>query len=55
MSVVSPLGYIHFLVIIFFCSTGMAKMRRVFVVGVGMTNFEKPGKRDDFDYPDMAR
>ena len=30
-------------------------MRRVFVVGVGMTNFEKPGKREEFDYPDMAR
>ena len=27
---------------------------KVFVVGVGMTNFEKPGKRDDFDYPEMA-
>ena len=29
--------------------------KRVFVVGVGMTNFEKPGKRPDFDYPDMVR
>ncbi|KAM6948944.1 sterol carrier protein 2 [Aplochiton taeniatus] len=28
---------------------------RVFVVGVGMTKFEKPGARDDFDYPDMAK
>lgn len=28
---------------------------RVFVVGVGMTKFEKPGRREDFDYPDMAR
>src|SRR4051794_10186654 len=27
---------------------------RVFVVGVGMTKFEKPGARD-WDYPDMAR
>ncbi len=27
--------------------------RKVFVVGVGMTKFEKPGKRD-WDYPDMA-
>jgi len=27
--------------------------RRVFVVGVGMTKFEKPGGRD-WDYPDMA-
>jgi len=29
--------------------------RRVFVVGVGMTKFEKPGRRDNFDYPDMAK
>ncbi|XP_064415889.1 sterol carrier protein 2 [Latimeria chalumnae] len=28
---------------------------RVFVVGVGMTKFEKPGARDNFDYPDMAK
>ena len=28
---------------------------KVYVVGVGMTKFEKPGKRDDFDYPDMAK
>jgi acetyl-CoA acyltransferase len=28
--------------------------RRVFVVGVGMTKFEKPGSRE-WDYPDMAR
>ncbi|GFR93708.1 non-specific lipid-transfer protein-like [Elysia marginata] len=28
--------------------------RRVFVIGVGMTKFEKPGRRDDFDYPQMA-
>lgn len=28
---------------------------RVFVIGVGMTKFEKPGRRDDFDYPDMAK
>eukprot|EP01102_Stenamoeba_stenopodia_P020344 TRINITY_DN7881_c0_g1_i1.p1 TRINITY_DN7881_c0_g1~~TRINITY_DN7881_c0_g1_i1.p1 ORF type:complete len:552 (-),score=125.60 TRINITY_DN7881_c0_g1_i1:52-1707(-) len=28
--------------------------RRVFVIGVGMTKFEKPGKRD-WDYPDMAK
>lgn len=27
---------------------------RVFVIGVGMTKFEKPGGRD-WDYPDMAR
>ena len=28
--------------------------RRVFIIGVGMTKFEKPGKRD-WDYPDMGR
>ncbi|XP_071800374.1 sterol carrier protein 2-like [Asterias amurensis] len=33
----------------------MTGKRRVFVVGVGMTKFEKPGRRDDFDYPDMAK
>ncbi|MFW6053497.1 MAG: lipid-transfer protein, partial [Persicimonas sp.] len=27
---------------------------KVYVVGVGMTNFEKPGARD-WDYPDMAK
>lgn len=27
---------------------------RVFVCGVGMTKFEKPGKRANFDYPQMA-
>lgn len=29
--------------------------RRVFVIGVGMTKFEKPGRREDFDYPEMAK
>ncbi|XP_048352979.1 sterol carrier protein 2 isoform X1 [Sphaerodactylus townsendi] len=29
--------------------------RRVFVVGVGMTKFEKPGSREGFDYPNMAK
>ncbi|KAL9950365.1 hypothetical protein ACROYT_G042853 [Oculina patagonica] len=29
--------------------------RKVYVVGVGMTKFEKPGRREDFDYPDMAK
>ncbi|XP_058033625.1 sterol carrier protein 2 isoform X2 [Ahaetulla prasina] len=29
--------------------------KRVFVIGVGMTKFEKPGRRDNFDYPDMAK
>jgi acetyl-CoA acyltransferase len=28
---------------------------RVFIVGVGMTKFEKPGSRPDWDYPDMAK
>jgi len=28
---------------------------RVFVVGVGLTKFEKPGRREGWDYPDMAR
>lgn len=28
---------------------------KVYVVGVGMTKFEKPGKRENFDYPDMAK
>ena len=28
---------------------------RVFVIGVGMTKFEKPGSREDWDYPVMAR
>jgi sterol carrier protein 2 len=28
--------------------------RKVYVIGVGMTKFEKPGKRD-WDYPDMAK
>lgn len=27
----------------------------MFVVGVGMTKFEKPGRRENFDYPDMAK
>ena len=31
------------------------KKQRVFICGVGMTKFEKPGKRDDFDYPDMIK
>ncbi|XP_067027835.1 sterol carrier protein 2-like [Acropora muricata] len=29
--------------------------RKVYVVGVGMTKFEKPGRREDFDYPNMAK
>ncbi|XP_022103364.1 non-specific lipid-transfer protein-like isoform X2 [Acanthaster planci] len=33
----------------------MTGKRRVFVAGVGMTKFEKPGRRADFDYPEMAK
>jgi len=33
----------------------MANARKVLVVGVGMTKFEKPGRREDFDYPDMVK
>src|SRR6201993_2986073 len=28
---------------------------KVYLVGVGMTKFEKPGRREGWDYPDMAR
>jgi len=28
--------------------------KKVFVIGVGMTKFEKPGSREGWDYPDMA-
>ena len=28
--------------------------RKVYVIGVGMTKFEKPGSKE-WDYPDMAR
>jgi len=28
---------------------------KVYVVGVGMTKFEKPGRRENFDYTDMAK
>jgi acetyl-CoA acyltransferase len=28
--------------------------RKVFVIGVGMTKFEKPGRREGWDYPQMA-
>ena len=34
----------------------MAKANnRVFVVGVGMTKFEKPGRREGWDYPQMVK
>ncbi|KAL7644091.1 UNVERIFIED_CONTAM: hypothetical protein RMT77_004914 [Armadillidium vulgare] len=36
-------------------STRISNMAKVYVIGVGMTKFEKPGRREDFDYPDMAR
>src|SRR6201986_971967 len=29
--------------------------QKVYVIGVGMTKFEKPGRRENWDYPDMAR
>ncbi|XP_077580010.1 sterol carrier protein 2 [Stigmatopora nigra] len=32
-----------------------ANKNRVFVIGVGMTKFDKPGARGDYDYPDMAK
>jgi len=35
--------------------TMAANRQKVFVIGVGMTKFEKPGRRDDFDYPDMVK
>jgi len=36
-------------------STARADMGKTYVVGVGMTKFEKPGRREEFDYPDMAK
>src|ERR1700761_7248756 len=37
-------------------SNGVSAMsNKVYVVGVGMTKFEKPGRREGWDYPDMAR
>ncbi|MFN2560751.1 MAG: lipid-transfer protein [Jatrophihabitans sp.] len=30
-------------------------MEKVYVVGVGMTKFEKPGRREGWDYPQMAK
>ncbi|WP_423228174.1 hypothetical protein [Rhodococcoides navarretei] len=30
-------------------------MATLFVIGVGMTKFEKPGSKPGWDYPDMAR
>ncbi|XP_024129287.1 non-specific lipid-transfer protein [Oryzias melastigma] len=31
------------------------KKNRVFVIGVGMTKFDKPGARENDDYPEMAK
>jgi len=36
-------------------STARVDMGKTYVVGVGMTKFEKPGRRENFDYPDMAK
>merc|ERR1739838_142960 len=36
-------------------STNTVNMGKAYVVGVGMTKFEKPGRRENFDYPDMAK
>ncbi|XP_011167719.1 non-specific lipid-transfer protein [Solenopsis invicta] len=33
----------------------MVPKPKVYVIGVGMTKFEKPGRRDNFDYPQMAK
>lgn len=33
----------------------MVQKPKVYVIGVGMTKFEKPGRREDFDYPQMAK
>jgi sterol carrier protein 2 len=30
-------------------------IRNAYVIGVGMTKFEKPGSRLNFDYPDMSK
>merc|ERR1712168_834464 len=36
-------------------ATARPDMGKTYVVGVGMTKFEKPGRRENFDYPDMAK
>ncbi|XP_012340820.1 non-specific lipid-transfer protein isoform X2 [Apis florea] len=33
----------------------MSPRMKIYIIGVGMTKFEKPGKRENFDYPDMAK
>lgn len=35
--------------------SGLRAGKKVYVIGVGMTKFEKPGSRQNFDYPDMAK
>src|ERR1700744_2446532 len=34
---------------------GSVMSNKVYVIGVGMTKFEKPGRRENWDYPAMAR
>merc|ERR1712013_373769 len=36
-------------------ATARPDMGKTYVVGVGMTKFEKPGRRENFDYPDMEK
>jgi acetyl-CoA acyltransferase len=36
-------------------STEVLMSNKVYVIGVGMTKFEKPGRREGWDYPEMAR
>merc|ERR1712002_1225214 len=36
-------------------ATARPDMGKTYVVGVGMSKFEKPGRRENFDYPDMAK
>ncbi|KAI9340073.1 thiolase-like protein [Zopfochytrium polystomum] len=35
-------------------ATSIKGNRKVYVVGVGMTHLDKPGRREDIDYPDYA-
>jgi len=37
------------------CGKEAAVAEKVYVVGVGMTKFEKPGRREGWDYPQMAK
>lgn len=38
-----------------FCQAVRHAGSKVYVVGVGMTKFEKPGSRKNFDYPEMSK